>query len=63
VTARVYDERTCVMPLGSTQMNLVLSRILRRDEAFAGLTLRSRTMAVLLFTLPNILSPSYSAGA
>ena len=27
-------------------MNLVLSRILRRDEAFAGLTLRRRLMAV-----------------
>ena len=40
--APTWDKQTCVAPLGSTQMNLVLSRILRKDDAFAGLTLRSR---------------------
>lgn len=53
MTAPVYDARTCDAPLGSTQMNLVLSRILRRDEAFAGLTLRSRLAAVHVGLLPK----------
>ena len=32
---------TCVAPLGSMQMNFVRSRILRIDDAFAGLTLQN----------------------